>query len=358
MKKLFLKLSLFIPIILVIVGFNYFMDPANLFSKGKYEYGIAKLISENNNVANLTNCDERILQKYISEMIKTKYDIMVLGSSRTMTIGNNLLEGKVFNKSVSGCSLEDLMSVYWVTRKADSLPKTIIVNLDPWVLNKNNNQTRYKSLQVEYDEIIDFMSLEKENITITDYIPEKLLHLFSFTYFRESLKAFAKKFTNNKEESYYPTKDSSLEVSLKLVDGSWINKKQEKETSLERANQKAINYANESPIYSLGNFKKISKDNQERFEKLISLMSKDNIKIVFLLTPYHPYVYNKLVNSEDYKIIVDVQKYFQKFASENNIKFIGSYNPTDLNLAEKDFIDGMHLRSESFKIFLNNDLIK
>ena len=244
---------------------------------------MAKLISENNYVANLTNCDERILQKYISEMIKTKYDIMVLGSSRTMPIGNNLLEGKVFNKSVSGCSLEDLMSLYWVTRKTDTLPNTLILNLDPWVLNKNCNQNRYRSLQTEYDEIIDYMSLEKENITITDYIPDKLLHLFSFTYFRESLKAFAKKFTNNnnKEQSYYATKDSSLVVSLKLVDGSWINKKQEKETSLERANQKAINYANESPIYSLGNFKKISKDNQERFEKLISLMSKDNIKIVF-----------------------------------------------------------------------------
>ncbi len=358
MKKLFLKLLIFLPIVLMIVGFNYFVDPAHLFSKGKYEYGIAKLLNEKNNVANISNYDERMLQKYILEFEKEKKDISILGSSRIMMIGNNILEGKVLNNGVSGCSLEDIMAIYWMYKKDSIIPKKIIIGLDPWFLNANNGQKRYKSLQSEYDEIINYMSMQKDDFTIAKFLPVKLLHLFSFTYFRESLKVFAKKFIDKKELNFYPTKDQMGDVQIKLTDGTLVYDKATRDITVDAVNQLALEYLNASPVYSLDNFKELDKDLKEKFEKFIALLLKDKVEIIFVFISYHPIVYKKLSESEDYKIILQVQNYFNSIAKNNNIKVIGSYNPLDMKLTEKDFYDGMHIRNEAIKLFLNDETIK
>ena len=67
---------------------------------------------------------------------------------------------------------------------------------------------------------------------------------------------------------------------------------------------------------------------------------------MFLLVPYHPYVYEYLSNSNEYKIVLNVESYFRAVSAKNNIPLFGSYNPKTCGLDEKDFYDEMHLKRE------------
>lgn len=64
MGRIIKKLVVLVPIIITVVVMNYRQDPGKLFQNGKYEQGIANLLSAGKNVTGLGNYDDRLLQKY------------------------------------------------------------------------------------------------------------------------------------------------------------------------------------------------------------------------------------------------------------------------------------------------------
>ena len=64
MKRLLFNLFLIIvPIGLLVVMVNYFVDPANIFSGTAYVSGISDILVKGHNVDNVSNYDERALQE-------------------------------------------------------------------------------------------------------------------------------------------------------------------------------------------------------------------------------------------------------------------------------------------------------
>lgn len=125
MKQLLQKSILFIfPIIVVIIATNYFGDAAKLFSKG-YAPQIAKILSTRMLVTNIYNYDERILQKEIIQEKQIAPSILILGSSRSLLIKQDFFDKKIriFNSSVSGASIEDLIGLFQIYRNNNILPK-------------------------------------------------------------------------------------------------------------------------------------------------------------------------------------------------------------------------------------------
>src|SRR3989338_6442097 len=161
--RLIKKVLLLLPILLVMTGFNYFMDPAGLFRGNDYYEGLAGILLKGNNISNLVNYDDRLLQKYLIEGLPEKKGIVLLGSSRVMQISSDFFPGHTFmNHGVAGASLEDDMAIYWLYRKQGLLPSTVIIGLDPWLLNKNSGQLRFESILREYQEISDFLHDSKK----------------------------------------------------------------------------------------------------------------------------------------------------------------------------------------------------
>ncbi len=71
--------------------------------------------------------------------------------------------------------------------------------------------------------------------------------------------------------------------------------------------------------------------------------------------PYHPLVYDYIKNTPKYSVVKDVESYINKYAIENGIDVIGSYDPTYLKLESENFYDGMHLAPEGVdKVFNGN----
>ena len=113
MRLLLQKTILFLlPPFIILISVNYFGDPAKLFDDN-YEKEIASLICQNKYVTNISNYDERILQKEIIQCVNKNPNVLVIGSSRTTTLNKYLLkDSSVLNLSVSGSTIEDLIAIY------------------------------------------------------------------------------------------------------------------------------------------------------------------------------------------------------------------------------------------------------
>ncbi len=255
MVKFFSRLLLVVPVIGIMAGFNYFVDPANLFKPIEYEREIASILLAKKNIVGISNFDERIMQRFYVNGLTSKKDVIVLGSSRSLQIGSELFPGKdFFNNSVSGASLEDYLAIYQLYRAKGLTPKTIILVLDPWLLNKNNGQHRWESLKLEYSDFLKNISDKKEYFSFNNMFFRKYAELFSPDYFQESLKLFKAKMSSvetKRNKNLFATTDRYSESSIKLSDGSWIYSKAEREADNDKVYQSAISYAAEKPVYSL-----------------------------------------------------------------------------------------------------------
>ena len=340
MQKFIFKISIFSLLILTfLVSVNYWGDSAKIFHP-EYESKIAEIIFSNHNATNISNFDERILQKELINKLNSSPDVLVLGSSRTMLINSTYFKGdKVINNSVSGSSIEDLIAIYQIYHTKNILPKKIILGIDPWLFNKNNGQTRWHSLREEY------YSFTNKKIEIEESIlNNKAKQLFSLSYFQASFKNLPKVIVGNSEP--IATDEIYNQSNTKLVDASLSYGKKYREVSNEQVNINARNYISGN-IYSIEKFKNISPQIFKEFEHLCIEILDNNIELSFFLAPYHPIVYGKI--KQDYQIVLDTETKILEFAKENSIECLGSFNPKKAGIDNKGFYDGMHSKEQTIK---------
>jgi hypothetical protein len=265
-----------------------------------------------------------------------------------MQIGSDIVkEENMFNSSVSGAFLEDLIAIYGLYREQNILPEKIILGLDPWMMNRANDQSRWKSLEEYYFYILNEVGIIDKK---RDIFQEKYLELVSLSYFQNAIDALKK----GESVDYNATYLKYSKTNVKLANGSLTYNEEFRKRSVEEVRKIAVSYASSNPIYNLGGFSEIDVEYKREFEELINLMLKDGVEVEFYLSPYHPFVYKKIMDSPDYRIVNEVEKYFTKFAEDKKIKVIGSYNPELVNCNEGDFYDGMHIRPEGvMKIYKN-----
>ena len=359
-KSVAKNLLIYSPFIFGMMFINYFVDPGGLFRAVGYEKGIARILAKGLNVANVNNYDERLLQKYYIDADKKPKDVIVLGSSRVLQMNaGNSDSNKFFNHGVSGATLEDLFSIYEMYEDKNKLPHTIILGLDPWLLNINSGQLRWQSLR-KYD--LAFMNRLQGGKTISTFFYRydclkfditRGLNLISPSYFQVAIRYLIHHMpelikTWKAKKNYYATSldnldvDKRLDVDIRIADGTIGYGK----VGILKMREDVITYVTNDPVYSLGKFYELDRVSQRNFEKFIAYLLKKDIKVIFFFPPYHPYVYTYLMNSTQYQIIAKVETYFRTIGNQKNIMVIGSYDPRQCGLAEEDFYDGMHPNRE------------
>jgi len=349
--KIFKKLLFITPIIVMIFGFDYYVDPANIFKGADFYRDIVTILLKGKNVAGISNLDDRLLQKELIGRLTHKKDIVVLGSSQIMQINSVMFPGYSFiNNGVNRASVEDDMAIYWMYRKKGLFPSKILIGLNPYLLNKYNELNRYKSLLIEYNEIATYLNVRNNNQNNADVVSDKYYELLSLGYFQTSFWYWV-----NQEKPFYLTVKAEEIQGVRHADGSlsycysWRNRSPAKVYS------DALVAVSQDPsnVYSnFGKFDSLDPDLIYKFDKLICLMQRDNVEVTFILTPYHPKVYQQLVENINYRIIKDAEKFFIEYAKNHNIRMIGSYNPSHFHFTNSDFLDDQHLRQEAlYKIY-------
>jgi len=352
MKIFFKTLLYFIPIPIIIVVVNYFIDPANIFHPD-YEKGIADYLVTGKNVTNVVNYNERMLQKYFIEKISSCPGTIVLGSSRIMQINSVIVKDEnLINSGVSGASLQDLVSIYSLYEKKGCKIKKVILGLDPWILNENNTQERWKTLADDYYpfvknklNFVDEFHVKKPLFNIGKY-----RELVSSSYFKTSLEYVFKGINKN----YIPTNRIINDGFTRLTDGSIYYDKIYREASDGEIKTRAKNAIAQNPVYSLGDFINFSHEYKVIFIKFIEYLQHNGIEVEFFLSPYHPIVYDYFKKNTYYHIVFQTETFFRKFASTHQINILGSYDPEKYSFDNSYFYDGFHCNEKAINLIFEN----
>ena len=118
MKRFLIRTSkIACPILIILVSVNYFGDAARIFDP-EYEREMSEILMSGRFITNINNYDERVFQKEVINRMAKAPEVLVLGSSRTMLINSSYFPGQTFfNNSVTGASIEDLISLFQVYKE-------------------------------------------------------------------------------------------------------------------------------------------------------------------------------------------------------------------------------------------------
>ena len=327
-SNIFIKLSL----ISVFLFFIFSQLNINFFSKNSTEVMLAKLLVKSEGIYS-TKIDDRqfIKNRIIYETMNPK--ILVMGSSRIMQISNENFNEQILNLSVSGASIQDQITIIEMAIEKFN-PDQILLGADPWLFNKHNNQTRWKSIQKEYQlAISNINSINKKEKILSSIDVEK--NYFFYEHFLDKFYNFLN--IRKLEIELCENSNDNLTTNIILKDGSRVNRKQDKQNNIKPT---VIDYSLEKYVFS-NDYYNIYKTFIEYLQKI------HNKEVILVLSPYYLPSYELTIKEKSFYL--ESEKKFKDLSKETNIQIIGSYNPLLTTCSVDEFFDSLHPKPSCMK---------
>lgn len=325
-KRKYVLASLFL-IALTIIFLGFFLRKIELNN----EEVMANALCESE-VIYSSNINERIFIKNRINCERSNPEAIVIGSSRIMQASSKGTGLDLLNLSVSGASLEDLITITNLSSKKLKYDY-IFLGADPWIFNLNSGQNRWMSLSEEYKNALVDLAIDKEINISQINSPSYSISAVNRFYYSVNLSKIK------------AVDDTASMIDKIRKDGSRVYNLPYSNQSSSEVERVAHNYIS----YSMANYS-YSIEAQTILERLIAEIKKQNKKIIFVLSPYHPILY-KLMQSEDRKFL-EIESKFREIAVSSGVELIGSYDPTKVGCSSEDFYDGMHPKDKCInKVF-------
>ncbi|MBN2384907.1 hypothetical protein JXQ70_18695 [bacterium] len=303
-------------------------------------------------MTNVMNCDERSLQRYFIEILSNAPELIILGSSRIMSIDSGYFPGRtVINNGVSGASIEDVLAIYSLYRIKGYKLKTVLVGTDPWLFNDNYKNIRWQILQQYYFSFLKELNLMhyQEDQHVQSLAFKRFRQLFAFNYFRNSYKSLGK------DQQYYPTQNECNEQFTRKHDGSICYDLKMRSRTRDEVMASAHEYISKDANISFNQFSNLSHNRRHIFEGFVEYLQKTGSTVSFILMPYHPVVYELFQSNEDFRMVAETERYLKRYAAQCKIPIMGSFNPATLGLGSDAFYDGMHCNQIGIAAVLGHD---
>ncbi len=337
--KLFQRiLAILVLPLLLIGGTNYYFDP-DYSLRNNYIGSLTEALLEGKMISGPVNVNSRLLKSQWINKLNRSPEILVLGSSHTLSVGGNIFPGKsFFNASVTNCTFQDMYAfLNLFDKKAGRVPHTLLLCTDQWLFGHSFVENQWLVNRADAVEMAQKVGLS----SLTKFPPlwnlqkEWIKELFSVRYFIRSLKA------RGKTEQFEICQSIINDKMMFLPDGSRSIPEKVLNAPGREVAEKAEQY-----FYSEKDehFSDLDVDQCEIFEKMIKCMESNNCRIILYIPPYHPATFRLLEQSGKSNGIFKAESYIRAFAREHNLKVIGNTNPDSLKLNSTDFYDAVHLK--------------
>ncbi len=334
----------------VFAGINLAVDPAHLYGDYEYEHEVALALLQGKMLANLRNYDERLVQRYYVKGLEAAPEVVVLGSSRAMTLrSSDLGSPRAFNHSVSGASLPDLLAIWQLYRARGWRPQRLVMVVDPWIFNRHNKQVRWRSLGAELAAISRQLGLDP-SLQGKASGEERLGTLFSLPYLADSLRDLLLGAESAATKSFV-TDDSEHPDGVKFSDGATISPAKRRGLSVAAVAADAAGFTKRG-AYSLEGFDRVDSSLRDTFDRFLDFLHDEGVEVVIVLAPYHPLTYRALL-TDGYGVVAMVERYLRDDGARRGIAVRGSYSPTVAGCNETHFTDGMHPTRECLALILS-----
>lgn len=343
MPQLAFKLWLISLPVLAVVAVNYSVDPAHAFRHDQHgvEEDIVNLLMKGQTVAIAGEYDWRLIHWLYIEKSNRKKDVIVLGSSRSMGLRADVFPGRVFfNNSIPAGTIQDFIGLYGVYRRRGVEPGAIYLNVDPWIFNRNNGfAASWTSLSDDYVMMAKELGLMRSvGMRATQFWPF-FVQLLSPAYFQRSMKALVR---YPGYESPRGTDATVSEKALVFPDGSIQYPREASEWTPAHVRRLAASVAAAKPVLALGNFRTLDREVQRALESFVDFLQRRDKQVILLLVPFHPLLYAVLVDSPEYRAVLEVERYVRDLAARRHVALAGSYDPAQSACSDQDFFDAVH----------------
>lgn len=152
-----------LAVVMLIVGTNYWVDPAGMSTKGR-EQQIADILLSGKNAAvprSQVDFEERRLLREVAMGIEQRPATLAFGSSRFRYITRQYLNDPTFfNHAINAATLEDLYTLYWYYRERRMTPQRMLIALDPWMIDQNVSYIQLINLAYSNDFVLATSALQ------------------------------------------------------------------------------------------------------------------------------------------------------------------------------------------------------
>ena len=339
-------------LILCLAGLlNYIIDPAGIYREPgwnprAYAYLLHK--AEYGLWAPSGKINERLLARE-----KCKYsnstEGVVIGSSHVMSISslrippslNNICKS-MQNLGVSGGSIEDHLTLAYLSLRKIGQGKKCILGIDPWTFAFGKD-IRYSTYKNDYDEARAEILLKKKprHKFLSKIDVTKLINLVNLEYTVKSIKTA---FDDYKSWPPIITQESMPNMANGGKDYAYL-----KDGSIVYS-AKYIADCNSTPIPIGGLAYKTdspcnTKDGIDAYRSLLLWIKYKGVEPILLMTPYHENVW-KAPLSLDSVAMRSTEIIVLNLARELNLRVVGSFDPTVAGFQPSDFYDCMHTKPE------------
>ena len=333
--------------LIVVVIINYTVNPGKVYPPLLISDSYNKL-SPKQIVKQLVQSDHGIIVKndtwnerdlkHALALRPTTAQCAVIGSSHIMQISSlrkeRLLSDNcpsLINLGVSGASLEDYLALSEAILRNEKPPKVIVFGIDPWSLNFNRDSrwVRYKQnffnikskLEGEYHD---------DNSSSTLALMRNLINREYLLRSVQLIRSERRPIKNVQEFDH----QVGLDDPVLLPDGSLIY------------SGKYMRNAFASKISGIHGFgirgpRWVTEKAVELFIRLVNHLQQQKFKIIFVLVPYHPAVWNIAEHSAVTAINV-VESKVHEIARSTGVQVVGSYNPSNIGCTADEFFDAVH----------------
>lgn len=344
--KIVFKFIFLLPLAIYMVWFNFTVDRSGFFQGEQYEREVVSALMQGENVTGYDQMNEQKIYSLYAQNLTQPFDTIALGSSRVLQLSKTIAgETSYLNCGVSGADIRDILGMFFLFDRADMLPKNLILEADPWLLNGNADALNYRSDVELYNEFLSTklgmdVPYEKPDETA------KYKALISPSYFQGNITHYLQQTSQPAAPLVTTGNLDSISNTVKMSDGSVWYPKSFRTASLEEINAKARLEA--TTFLRMENYLAPDPSLTQLFEKFIQYAQSKGVNVILLLTPYHPLVYNYASeNNQQFPGFFLSQDWFIQCATKYHLPLYGSYNPFIAQCTDLDFYDGLHIKGEA-----------
>lgn len=331
-------LSLLLVIQAAIISINLFADEdGRVWRDFEKERWMTKEMHIGNNIAGRQNFQIRVLVTEIIKQAESPPDILVLGSSRSMLVGEALLgRSGVINNSISSARLVHYFSVLGQYMQRGLRPSKVVIGIDPWIFK--NEKLIIWPMEGGAIDFANRLDIDAAKLGFDNNFPWT-------TYFSgdKAYKVLTKSANNANCDNLISIHNENTHCAIRRFDGSLKYPAELIAQSKEAVSADVARTAR-GRMHSYNGFSSIDPTRVEQLRRLLVYLKSEKISVDIFLAPYHPLVEAHQSGRRDWELTQEAEKRVRQMADDLEIVVLGSYSASIAGCDDSEFYDDIHAR--------------
>lgn len=331
-------------------GFIWYVDPGNRYRLSGFEQkagdAFAALWQDGGHAIVLKPThNERQFVRAIIPSLDPPPEIVVMGSSRIMEVGDDAFSSRTLNLGMSGATFEDFAALAMLFDERALKPAGVVLTIDPWSFNVATNQDRWLHLADAYARFRVRAGLPPDGRTARAASLGGTLanNLLSYGAIAGAFEV-ARRPVMHAPISHVETPPGPSNMFLKMRDGTIRYPPEIENRQSDEVAAIARGFARDGG-YGMMGYREPDQNAVDLLRAVVHWFDASGTKVVFVLVPYHPAPYAELATMGQ-TALVPLENYIRRLAVELDIPVVGSYDPSQANCSADDFTDALHPRRD------------